>query len=928
MLKEKIYQYVEELTKKYQSQNKLDDFTAEEICKAFKVKRNTVSHYLNQLFDEGMLIKINTRPVYFMDKKTFEERFHRVHINKFNNLEELFNSSREENKEDIKKDIFGELIGSSGSLRKIVEQVKTSVLYPPKGLPVLIGGSTGVGKSHIVYLIHRFAIEMGVIKEDAPLVVFNCAQYFNNPELLSTNLFGYVKGTFTGANADMEGMLEKADGGILFLDEVHRLSPEGQEKLFTFMDKGVFRRMGESTGWRRADVRLVFATTEETNNFLLDTFLRRIPIVVNIPNLEQRDINEKLQFIYTFFLGESKILGKNFMISNKVIDCILKYNFRGNIGELMNIIKYLCASAYAGHIKDEEISIRLANLSENIIANYASSEQMHLKNNEEILITPGMSVKDLLVSKNESLNLVKDMFMDMYEHFSEYKGKKLDEIQFESRVYKSINRLFDNLVFKNINEDKSIIMNFITNSLNDILDYFEKSSNVKFNGNSAFALSNYIYSKNVGELELDDNFIKQKNNIYKYVLQNYKEENKLARNMIHLMESKLDIKLSMEDEIFLTFYIKSLNIDSSSERIKGVIATHGYATASSIVNVVNRLLEKNIFEAFDMPIDVSIKEMVEKLNKYIESTDISNGLIIMVDTGSLRDIYSQLYNNMKGSVAVINNVSTQMALDIGNMICNNYSLEIIMEKALKNNQTKYRIVYPQKTNKKKAIFTTCMTGIGTAVKIKKLLEESLTNDVEIEIIACDYNKLKYNGLKDSMFSIYDVLAIIGTDNPKVAGIKYISLEQLISGKGEENLERVFGDIFDSKTIERINMNIIRNFSLERVIHSLTILNTDNIIRQIEEAIVKLEAFMNTKFTNDLKISLYIHISCLIERLIRQCPIKDYKELDNFEKCQRNFIDMVKVAFSVIENMYGVNIINSEIGYIYDIIALKNQDKLN
>ncbi len=66
----------------------------------------------------------------------------------------------------------------------------------------------------------------------------------SNPELLSSALFGYTKGAFTGASQEHTGLLEKADGGVLFLDEVHRLSEEGQEKLFTFMDTGEFSPMG------------------------------------------------------------------------------------------------------------------------------------------------------------------------------------------------------------------------------------------------------------------------------------------------------------------------------------------------------------------------------------------------------------------------------------------------------------------------------------------------------------------------------------------------------------------------------------------------------------------------------------------------------------------------------------------------------------
>ena len=82
------------------------------------------------------------------------------------------------------------------------------------------------------------------LKQKVPFIYFNCAEYFNNPELLTSHLFGYKKGSFTGADNDHQGLVELADGGFFFLDEVHRLTNEGQEKLFTLLDKGYLPEWG------------------------------------------------------------------------------------------------------------------------------------------------------------------------------------------------------------------------------------------------------------------------------------------------------------------------------------------------------------------------------------------------------------------------------------------------------------------------------------------------------------------------------------------------------------------------------------------------------------------------------------------------------------------------------------------------------------
>ena len=306
-LKEDLMAYLEKETAQFTFENPSENLTANVISNIFQVRRNTVSHYLNQLFDENLIIKINTRPVYFLNRPIFEQKYYSVPTTLFNSFQELqeLQPSQEES-----KDIFDQLIGSDGSLKKAVSQIKASIFYPG-GLPIILCGPTGVGKSFTAELIYKYSREKGILPEKAPFISFNCAQYANNPELLSSNLFGYVKGAFTGANTTKDGMIAAADGGILFLDEVHRLNPEGQEKLFTLMDQGVYRRMGESEENHKVNIRFIFATTEKLEENFLQTFLRRIPIRVTMPSLDERGEKEKKQFIYLFLTQLSHLKNKH-----------------------------------------------------------------------------------------------------------------------------------------------------------------------------------------------------------------------------------------------------------------------------------------------------------------------------------------------------------------------------------------------------------------------------------------------------------------------------------------------------------------------------------------------------------------------------------------------------------------------------------------
>ncbi len=489
----------------------------------------------------------------------------------------------------------------------------------------------------------------------------------------------------------------------------------------------------------------------------------------------------------------------------------------------------------------------------------------------------------------------------------------------------------------------------------------------------------FLYSKGYENIRFSKDEDKLRDNLYKYASENNKEEFKLVSKLSNLIDSKMDVNLFKEDEIFLSFYLKSLKIFQDKKAIKSVILAHGYSTASSISSVANRILEKenNIYEAFDMPIDISINEIGERLIEYIHRNDISKGLIILVDMGSLKDIYNRIKDHINHPIAIINNVSTQMALFIGSLLNKDLYIEEVIEKVKQHNETEYKIIYPEKVKEKAiitscitgigtakqmqrllersipkelginilicdydrlkkdglkdalfqmydvmAIITSCITGIGTSKQIQKLLEKSIPKELGINILACDYGRLKKDGVKDALFQLYDVIAIISTLDPEVGDINYISLDDLISGRGEEKMYKIFSSVADEETIITINNNLVRNLSLESIVSSVTILDSNKILENVEMCLNDLELLIGRRIPNDKKVTLYIHISCLVERLIRKAPIENYNNLDTFMQCQENMINNIKKAFSGIEETYNVKINVEEIGYVYDIIMAR------
>ena len=315
---ERVWEYVKSRTK---------GVAAGEVAEALGIQRHDASADLNRLHREGRLSKKGKKPVLYQAVETGNES--------------MFEA------EQKSCEPFARIIGAEGSLKEAIHWAKSAVVYPPHGLNSLLIGETGVGKSMLADCMHRYAEKLrgDVLGESLPFITFSCAEYADNPQLLLSQLFGYEKGAFTGASVRTPGLVEKADGGFLFLDEIHRLPEAGQELLFSLLDRGCYRPIGASED-KHVSVTLIAATTERPESVLLRTFLRRIPLTISLPNLCERPYSEKLELIYRFFRMEAALLSLAIHISGNALRMLTLYKPQGNIGELKNMIHLCCAKLY------------------------------------------------------------------------------------------------------------------------------------------------------------------------------------------------------------------------------------------------------------------------------------------------------------------------------------------------------------------------------------------------------------------------------------------------------------------------------------------------------------------------------------------------------------------------------------------------------
>lgn len=915
MSKKEVLKALTFVTDQLQEIGPFETLTTEGISEQIGIQRNTTSQYLNELVKESKAIKIKSRPAYFLERETFTKKFFKADKDIYDNFQSISDEFHRLQLEAA-PDPFDTFIGASTSLKEAIDQIKSSVYYPGIGLPFMLYGETGVGKSLLAKMTHEFCQQKGLIEESAPLLELNCAQYYHNQELLSSILFGYSKGAFTGAEQEHIGLLEAANGGILFLDECHRLGPESQEKLFNFIDKGTFQRIGDNNKNRSSKVRLIFATTENIQENFLRTFIRRIPITINIPNLDHRTKQELAEFIYTFLINESKKLNKTLVVTPWIMNRFLSLSYKDNVGELKNIIKLICASGYSKSTNKNVILINSDTLENNLLSKFLSIKEIDTVENKEITIKPTSKVSDFIGHNSSDTRLIRSIFKVFIRLFEDYENGKFKEDYLIHQLSREANTVIELLVHED-QKDQSSSLHFLTNTIKELVSYLENNHFVKIKGNSIIALSNYIYKRSNFSIEFPIMEKKIITKLYQFAAKKFLIETKLLNALLELIETKLDVTLEDEEKILLVFYLKSLNLELKQPDMHGVILAHGFSTASSIADVVNHFLDEHVFDAFDMPFNVSVDKVKTYMEKYLSTHDCRNGLVVLVDMGSLMVLAKTLVEHSSGPVLMINNVTTQQALLVGEMLRKGSDIELIGEKITSSLPMSYEIAYPI-VEKQPLIITVCHTGLGAAQQLKEFIQSSLPEEVQFKVEAVDFNYIKKYGKENSLFKQYDVQAIIGTANPEVEGVRYIALEELISGHGENKINEIFSMIEDQSIRKEINDSLVRNLSIERLVSAITILDVKRVIAYIDNVMEDIERRLRINLSNSKKAILYVHIAGVVERSIRNSNFLEYK-VKQTDKIRATHIKIISQALEPIEVAYNIAICEDELNYLYDII---------
>ncbi|MCY6959925.1 sigma-54-dependent transcriptional regulator [Clostridium brassicae] len=869
----------------FREKGKVIGFSTQNLAERLNIHRSNVSSDLNKLYKMGRIIKIQGKPVLYKikDKELSEGYF-----------------------EGINTDVFDNIIGSNLSLKNSVQQARAAIMYPPKGLHTIILGETGTGKSMFAESMYNYAKHIGKIKDNAPFIIFNCSDYANNPQLLMSQLFGVKKGAYTGANKDKSGLIEKANDGILFLDEVHRLPPEGQEMLFYIIDKGVYRKLGEVDIQHKANILIICATTENVESVLLKTFIRRIPMIIRLPSLKDRTIEERYSLISNFFKEEARCIKSDIKVTANALKALLLYDCPNNIGQLKSDIKLCCAKAFLESMlkNSKDICVQSEDLQKYIIQGLL----LYKSCREEIDKFVNIDITKFQVENKDSSEN-KDIKVYNFYEYLEGKRKSLEAKGINEKDIKLIMSLDIDTYFKkyilNIDEkhlDKiyKVVDKKIVNIVDKFLNYCEEKMYKKFEAKILYGLSMHVASS----IERIRSGKEIKNHQLEYIKKNYVEEFKYAYLLKEKIEESFNIKVPEDEVGFICMFLcVNKEIIESDGKVAVLVAMHGESSATSIVDVANRLLEENYAVGYNMPLEQKPEDALENLISISKKINKGKGILLLVDMGSLVFFGDLIYERTKIPVKTIEMVCTPMVLEGTRKALVNSSLEEVYEACLNLSPYIGRI-YIENFDfnhklKKDVIITACITGEGTAVKLKSIIEHKLnTKDKDVDVLCIDIlSKDKFNKDIEKIKEDKNVIAVISAIKPLDDSILYISTSDIF------NEEKIL--ILD----ERMNMLKTIN-NMKSVIEENINIDSSKYIESFKNFYMYLLG-EKVQLDENLIVGLILHIGCVLERVLSNKKMKHLNTNIQIPSGYEENIKLIKNAVLPIERKFSVSMTMEE-----------------
>lgn len=925
MNEDRIYDYIRRNTdgarlRQRVAEKALSGVTAVGVAAAFSMQRANVSALLNQLVKKGRLAKIVSRPVYFLPVEILRGHIAEIPIPALYTPESFFTAMTASlpgaASNTPREDPFALLLGVDSSLAVQTEQAKSAIRYPPHGLHTLLIGESGVGKTLFAGTMHEYGmVSLKKSKKDYPYVRFNCADYYHTPQLLMSHLFGHVKGAFTGAVEETKGLVEKADGGILFLDEIHRLPPEGQELLFYLMDKGHYRKLGESGAPRKAEVLILAATTEAPEDVLLKTFIRRIPLTISLPPFRAKPLEERIRLIEHGFMRESTATRRTMVLNADVVKALACFDFPGNIRQLASEIKVLCARTFLNADPGQDsLHIDVEYLPEHIRENYRAFRQkgdlFPESYNAAVRITPSSDIQYIhsgLFREKGYKNLMKSI----EECLNLGYGKEETNAALSGQIQEYCNSVLEDFYLEKINKDEiyKVVDPKIADFTIDVTQEAFRQLDFAISQRAVMIMAFHIKallerlqsSKAVSENEISR------------AEKEYGKEIRAAEGIVSRIRRHFGVVIPRDEKYLLAILLANIGTDRRRRTHPALIVmAHGTSTASSIATVSNQLMDCDFVKAIDVPLNQEVWRSYQALLDEVRAVNPEKGVILAVDMGSLTHFGERLTRDTGIPARTIPNVTTLTVIELTRlMLGKEDDIDAIYAAWVAQGQAAPPPV------KQDAILTVCASGLGTSEAFRSMLQKELEESglSGVRIMALNFTEVqnasdKYRVIREN----YNVLACVGNMECSL-DVPFFHITRLINPEDK----RRFITFVDGlrRNSSAAGGESLHNKCKRFLEQNATYINPESAVRA---ALRFLRALDNPKVnaSEALQISLALHLGFMLERNICGKKVR-YENHAAYIEENRTLFASLKAYMPILEDCFDVTINDPEICYIMQTI---------
>lgn len=631
-----------------------------------KLDRANVSRDLNTLWKNGDAIKIQGKPVYYLDYNTLTQSYPDCFFpsvvgkdENFNNYLTQKDTTRAEGEDKETIDGLDQIIGATGSLSDAIINAKSAVSYPPYGIPCLIHGPSGVGKTSFSYHMVNYARKRRN-NPKMPVMTIYCQNYQDDPSLFMQALNGTDK---KGGSKGNDSIFKQCENGIVILEQIQFLPFSCQNALATIINGASFHNILQSTSPLTT---MIIATTDcDEKDERISSLSNAFPIHLQIKDIESRGIYEKIELILDLFRLEAKHIHKDIAVHKDIIALLTAKQFPGNLNQMRNEIQICCSKAFLENPdnKYRKVYVTYQALSIDLL----SQSEANSKVNSIAISLLSCIESDYVQFSADGTSQSAAVFKNAPNKFNEH---RLNQFVNELNVDVSELDNMENYVRENI----SVLKDCPTPQL----DAIKKSINP------------YVYQLTLAKLSQRPFFTKLKKNfqlLYGILLhisnylkraheetslssmnqsitsQIYPNEYLLAKDIYESLATVYNFTVNEREIDFLCSYLVIATQWADHVNIAILLICHGGSVATQYVEYIRRTIEGTYFlDCIDYNETMQLNDCLELASIKANQINQGAGVLVLTDIEPLTSVGAYIQKNLHIPCRTISNVSLNMLI--------------------------------------------------------------------------------------------------------------------------------------------------------------------------------------------------------------------------------------------------------------------------